>query len=159
MARAIYLTHPQVDIGPARPVHDWQLSDVGRRRAERLASAAPLSAVSRIVSSAERKALETAAPIAEARGIAVEVRPAMHENDRRSTGFLPPARFEQVADQFFARPEESVLGWERAVDAQDRILGEVMACLAGGLRGDILFVGHGAVGRRCRQIVFVRTLF
>lgn len=102
--------------------------------------------MSRIVSSAERKALETAAPIADALVIAVEVRPAMHENDRRSTGFLPPARFEQVANQFFARPEESVLGWERAIDAQDRIVAEVMSCISGGLSGDILFVGHGAVG-------------
>jgi broad specificity phosphatase PhoE len=79
-------------------------------------------------------------------GVTVEVRPAMHENDRSATGFLPPTRFEEMADLFFARPAESVLGWERAIDAQARIVAEVDACLERPLSGDILFVGHGAVG-------------
>lgn len=146
MARAIYLTHPQVLIDPERAVDDWRLSDVGRDRALRLADCGALATVSRIVSSAERKARETAAPLAEALGLTVEVRRGMHENDRSATGFLPPALFEQVADQFFANPHESVLGWERAIDAQARIVAEVDACLGDGLSGDILFVGHGAVG-------------
>jgi broad specificity phosphatase PhoE len=146
MARALYLTHPQVAIDPACAIHDWGLSDVGRARAQRLADSGALGGVTRVVSSAERKARETAAPIAAALGLTVDVRAAMHENDRSATGFLPPARFEEVANLFFARPEESVLGWERAIDAQARIVAEVDACLRDGLSGDILFVGHGAVG-------------
>jgi broad specificity phosphatase PhoE len=54
MARALYLTHPQVTIDPARAVHDWGLSDVGRRRAQRLADSGGLAGVTRVVSSAER---------------------------------------------------------------------------------------------------------
>jgi hypothetical protein len=43
------------------------------------------------------------------------------ENDRSATGYLPRVEFETVADNFFACPENSVRGWERAIDAQRRI--------------------------------------
>ncbi|QTK79895.1 Phosphoglycerate Mutase [Agrobacterium tumefaciens] len=71
----------------------------------------------------------------------------MHENDRSATGFLPPTEFEKAADWSFAHPEESYQGWERAIDAQARIVGAVRAVLD---RHDgqqpIAFVGHGGVG-------------
>jgi hypothetical protein len=70
----------------------------------------------------------------------------MHENDRSATGFLPPAEFEHVANAFFAQPEASIRGWERAIDAQTRIRREVDIVLARALEGDVLFVGHGGVG-------------
>lgn len=54
----------------------------------------------------------------------------MHENDRSATGFLPPSEFESVADEFFAKPEVRVRGWEPAIDAQARIRSEVDAVLA-----------------------------
>jgi broad specificity phosphatase PhoE len=70
----------------------------------------------------------------------------MHENDRSSTGFLPPDEFEAVADQFFADPDASVRGWETAAAAQSRIVKEIGICLRAHMHGDVLFVGHGAVG-------------
>ena len=70
----------------------------------------------------------------------------MHENDRSATGFLPPPEFEATADEFFARPHESVRGWERAIDAQARIVREAQAVLAAAPAGDVLLVGHGGVG-------------
>jgi broad specificity phosphatase PhoE len=59
---------------------------------------------------------------------------------------LPPAEFETVANQFFAEPLVSIQGWERAIDAQLRIVREVEHVLARNQPGDVLFVGHGAVG-------------
>lgn len=147
LATIFYLSHPEVTIDPAVPVPDWGLSAVGRARLLAVRGAAWLGACRRIVTSAERKAVETADLIAEATGAAVEVRPAMHENDRSATGFLPPERFARVAERFFALPERSVRGWERAVDAQARIVAEVEAVLAGhDPRAPLLLVGHGAVG-------------
>lgn len=70
----------------------------------------------------------------------------MHENDRSATGFLPPAEFEAVADQFFANPYSSIRGWERAIDAQRRILSEVNSVLGTDDAADVAFVGHGGVG-------------
>src|SRR5229473_1559951 len=120
-----YLTHPQVKIEPAVPVPSWGLSDVGRTRTEALANAGWLSETTQIISSSERKAIETAAIIAGELKVTVEVLDAMHENDRSTTGFLAPDEFETVADQFFAHPLASIRGWERAIDAQLRIVREV----------------------------------
>jgi len=141
-----YLTHPQVQIDPDVPVPQWGLSPVGRARTEAVASGSWLANTTQIISSGERKAIETAEIIAAALGITIEIREAMHENDRSATGFLKPTEFEAVADQFFAQPDISVRGWERAIDAQARIVREAEAVLSRNRAGDVLFVGHGAVG-------------
>jgi broad specificity phosphatase PhoE len=141
-----YLTHPQVTIDPAIPVPSWGLSEIGRARTEAIAGTGQLSGTTQIISSAERKAIETAEILAAKLNVDIEVRQAMHENDRSATGFLMPDEFELVANQFFAQPEGSIRGWERAIDAQSRIVGEVEHVLARKRPGDVLFVGHGGVG-------------
>jgi broad specificity phosphatase PhoE len=143
----LYITHPQVQIDPAVPVPDWGLSSVGRARTEACAKQPWVKKLTRVVSSAERKAIETAEILASAAGIGIEIRETMHENDRSATGFIAPADFERAADWFFAHPEESYRGWERAADAQARIVQAMTDVLA---RHDptrpIAFVGHGGVG-------------
>ncbi len=146
MATAYYITHPQVRIDPDVAVPDWGLSEVGRARAHRMLDQPWVNSIRRIVSSAERKAIETAEILGRPLGITPEVRARMHENDRSATGFLPPPEFEAVADQFFAHPETSIRGWERAIDAQARIRAEVDEVLGRHEAGDIAFVGHGGVG-------------
>jgi broad specificity phosphatase PhoE len=146
MSLVRYLTHPEVKIDPVIPVPSWGLSEVGRARTQAIAGTGRLSGTTRIISSGERKAIETAEIIAAKLKIDVEVRHAMHENDRSATGFLVPDEFEVVADQFFARPHVSIRGWERAIDAQSRIVREVEHVLARKRPGDVLFVGHGGVG-------------
>ncbi len=151
-----YITHPNVAIDAGTPVPEWGLSALGRRRAEAMLEQPWASRIGRVVSSAETKALETAAVLAARLGLEVESRPATGENDRSATGFVLPAEFERLADAFFARPEESVEGWERAVDAQARIVVELADVLAsatvadsnsgGGSGTDIAVVGHGGVG-------------
>jgi broad specificity phosphatase PhoE len=141
-----YLTHPQVEIDPAVPVPCWGLSAEGHERVRALAGARWLMGTTWIVTSGERKAIETAASLAETLRAELEIREAMHENDRSATGFLPPPEFEAVADAFFADPMTSIRGWERAIDAQARIVREVEAVLSRDGHGDVLFVGHGAVG-------------
>lgn len=116
----------------------------GRERSQ--CSINPVGSIRRIVSSAERKAMETTEILATHLRLAIEVRERMHENDRSATGFLPPPEFEAVADQFFANPHESVRGWERAIDAQHRTVSEVEVVLRSNDADDIAFVGHGGVG-------------
>lgn len=143
----VYITHPQVEIDPAVPVPDWGLSAVGRARAEACAKRPWVGQLSRIISSGERKAIETAELLAAAAGIPIEIEPSMHENDRSATGFLEPPDFERAADWFFAHPEESYRGWERAVDAQARIVRAVAGVLAShDTQRPIAFFGHGGVG-------------
>ena len=147
MALALYITHPQIRLDPAIPIPSWGLSDIGRARAGLAASRPWAKSIGRIISSDETKAVETAEFFAKSAGIDFEVVEGMGENDRSSTGFLPPNAFEQAADWFFAHPEESFKGWERACDAQSRIIAAVEGVLA---KHDpnvpIAFVGHGGVG-------------
>ena len=141
-----YLTHPQVLIDPETPVPEWSLNELGKRRVNALSKSRVLVGTNVVVSSAEKKAIETASPLAEALECPLEIREYMHENDRSATGFLQPDEFETVADQFFANPDQSVQGWESAQSAQSRIVVEVRECLRNHPDGDILFVGHGGVG-------------
>ncbi len=139
------MTHPEVEVAPEVPVPDWGLSAAGRLRLGRLLSRPWVAGLTRVVSSGERKALETAHALAGHVGLPVLTNERLGENDRSSTGFLPPAEFEAVADAFFARPEVSVRGWERAVDAQQRVVAAVTSALAGAT-GDTAVVAHGGVG-------------
>ncbi|WP_298920816.1 histidine phosphatase family protein [uncultured Roseobacter sp.] len=141
-----YLSHPQVLIEPHKDIDKWSLNELGLQRVHQLAERDVLTGTTRVVSSAETKAVETARPLAAALGLTVEVRPRMHENDRSATGFLPSDTFEAVADRFFNNPAQSILGWETANHAQQRIVDEVNAVLEGPITGDLLLVGHGAAG-------------
>ncbi|MEO1101310.1 MAG: histidine phosphatase family protein [Pseudomonadota bacterium] len=141
-----YLTHPQVQIDPSVPVPEWGLSEVGHARAALFASLPILRSTRVIVSSAETKAIETAKAVSDVINVPVRIRERTHENDRSATGFLEPEEFERVADRFFEAPEESVRGWERAVDAQARISQEAARIIKDNPEGDLLMVGHGGVG-------------
>ena len=147
MTYCVYLTHPEVMIDPTVPVPDWGLSDVGRARAQRAPLLGWAAGIRHVISSGERKAIETAEIFADAFGLEVGIVEATHENDRSATGFLPPAEFQEVANAFFAAPQESIRGWERAIDAQTRIVSAVRSTLARIPSGEpVLFCGHGGVG-------------
>lgn len=141
-----YLSHPQVRVDPTVPVPEWGLSDIGRSRTEQASHTASLEAIVTIVSSSEQKAIETAEILALPLDLPVLQRPHTHENDRSATGFLTPDIFEETANRFFENPLQSIDGWERAVDAQSRIVAEVMSAIQQHVSGDLLIVGHGGVG-------------
>jgi broad specificity phosphatase PhoE len=144
---ALYITHPQVRIDPDVAVPKWGLSDIGAARARVAAGSIWAGRLRRIISSDEVKAIETAEILAAAARISIEIVEDMHENDRSATGFLPPPEFEKAADWFFAHPHDSFKGWERAIDAQARIVSKVEAILTGhDPQAPIAFIGHGGVG-------------
>ncbi|MEM8870477.1 MAG: histidine phosphatase family protein [Pseudomonadota bacterium] len=157
MARFIYLTHPQVRMDPSVPVPQWGLSDEGRTRC--VAVAGRLTEVGRVVSSRERKAVETAELLAAGRPF--DTFEDLGENDRSATGFLPQTEFEAMADLFFAKPEESAKGWERAVDVQSRVVARLQSLISEHTAvaaetaqdatvpqrpGHLVVCGHGAAG-------------
>lgn len=146
MSTIYFITHPEVIVDPALPVPQWHLSDKGVARMTQFAASDMMGAVKAIWSSGETKAIEAAEILGLRNELDVSVMQALHENDRSATGFLPPAEFEQVADAFFAQPHESVRGWERATDAQDRVRAVFEMIVAGDHTGDIAIVAHGAVG-------------
>ena len=143
-----FITHPDVAIDPAVPVPDWPLNERGRKRMRLMTTHSWIRTVRRLFASSERKACEAAQLLADGLGLdGYTVIPALSENDRSATGFLTKAEFEATADQFFARPQESVRGWERAVDAQIRIVNAVDQALSQAAPfDDVAIVGHGGTG-------------
>lgn len=147
MTFGLYITHPQVRIDADIPVPQWGLSEIGHQRTVEASALGWVRRLGRIVSSDETKAIETAEILAKVAGIGFEIAENAHENDRSATGFLPPQQFEAAADWFFAHPQESFRGWERAADAQARIVAVVEHVLANHDPDiPIAFVGHGGVG-------------
>jgi len=138
-----FLTHAEVVVAPAEPIRSWGLSPVGRARATAAPEVAWDPDARRIVSSDERKAVETARLFGTSVGVVPSVDARLGEIDRDATGYLPPDEFDGVVEAFFAEPTRSVRGWERAVDAQDRIVEVVRRLTAD---GDVTIVSHGAVG-------------
>lgn len=145
--RLVFITHPHVVISADVPVPRWPLSERGRERTRAGLRQPWIADLSAIYCSDEQKAIDTASILAAHRGLAVAQLTSLGENDRSATGFLPPPEFERMADAFFAQPEVSVRGWERAVDAQRRIVDAVhRIAQSDSSTGTIAIVSHGAVG-------------
>jgi broad specificity phosphatase PhoE len=146
MPQVLFITHPDVRIDPAHAVARWSLSDTGRARMQAFAAWPGLGQVDRLFCSTETKAIEAAAILERALGLSARHDPALGENDRTATGYLAKPDFERAADEFFAHPLRSYRGWERAVDAQRRIIDALDSALREPGSGDIAIVSHGAVG-------------
>ena len=153
--KVLFATHPEVIIDPAVPVPEWSLSRMGRERMQAFCERPELDGVTHIYASDERKARDGAEMLGERRGLALSIDPRLGENDRSSTGYVTPPRFWEIVDRFFAEPETSVLGWERAVDAQARIKAAVRDCMMAHVHrsavdvlvaGDFCIISHGGVG-------------
>ena len=147
--RTVYfITHPDVLIDPAVPVPEWPLSPRGRDRMVQALARPWASGLGVVWCSTERKARDGAEILAGPLGLPIMELDKLGENDRSATGYLPKREFEAVANLFFTHPEESIRGWERAADAQRRIVGAVQEVLtaSAGFGGDVAIVAHGGVG-------------
>lgn len=146
MPSLIFVTHPEVVIDPAQPVPEWPLNEIGRARMERFAETLQGHDVTAVYASTERKAMDGAEIVAKRLALPVATDPDLGENDRSATGYIAPPEFWEVVGEFFANPTKSIRGWERAVDAQARIVNAVTRVAADETSGDIVIVSHGGVG-------------
>ena len=146
MTTLFFITHPDVVIEPDVPVERWWLNDKGVARMRSFAHRPDLAHAKAVWASTEAKAIEAAGILAGALGLGVRVDAALGENDRSATGYLPHTEFQAVADAFFANPDLSIRGWERAVDAQARIVSAVRRIVAAHEGGDLAVVAQGGVG-------------
>jgi broad specificity phosphatase PhoE len=141
------ITHPDVVISREVPVPRWPLSERGLQRMRMGLRQPWLQGTSAIYCSTEQKAIDAARILGDHLGLPWTEVEELGENDRSATGFLPPPEFEQVANAFFADPTGSVRGWERACDAQSRMVRAVEAIAAAERDASrVLIVAHGAVG-------------
>jgi broad specificity phosphatase PhoE len=120
----------------------WPLSERGEEQVEQLAQQSFWDEVRVIASSPERKALETVQNIALMRHIPLRIHDDLREL-QRTPEYIDD--YEARVLEVFQKPAVSIGGWERAADAQARIL----ACFEELVRehGDAPFaiVLHGMV--------------
>jgi broad specificity phosphatase PhoE len=143
---ARYITHPEVVVDATVAVTRWTLSERGLARLDRLLEAPWLQTIGRIVCSDELKARQTAQALSGRRDLPIEVRADAGEIDRSATGVLPVDEHERCANACFAAPTVSVRGWERAIDAQRRIVTALEDLFIEDQSSDVAVVGHGGVG-------------
>ncbi|MBL6082549.1 histidine phosphatase family protein [Belnapia sp. T18] len=142
-----FITHPEVVIDPVVPVTEWPLSPEGIRRMKLALERPWMSQLGSVFSSSERKATDAAQLISDCFHLSLVIIEELGENDRSATGYLPKIEFEAVANTFFAQPEKSVRGWERAIDAQQRIIAAVDRVIAEAASdAEVAIVSHGGVG-------------
>jgi len=142
-----FVTHPEVIIDPAVPVPEWDLSAEGHRRLEKMLEQPWVQTLAAVFSSAERKSLSAAQRIAEWLGIQAVCLPDLGEVDRSATGYLERVEHSRVVAELFARPMESARGWERAIDAQRRIVRAVDRAAGMAPAGRAFAIeSHGGVG-------------
>jgi broad specificity phosphatase PhoE len=141
-----FITHPNVVVSRDVPVPRWPLSELGRKRMRAGLRQPWVRDIKAIYCSTEQKAIDGAEILAAHLGLDFTQVAELGENDRSATGFLPPDEFERVADQFFASPDKSIRGWERAIDAQSRIVRAVGRIAEQNPASAVAIVSHGAVG-------------
>lgn len=131
---------PTVD--PQIEPSKWRLSREGRRLAGSLAPT--LASVASVVSSRERKAIETAAIAAAGLDLTPEQHPGLNEHRRGPGDWRSRSDFEATMKQLFRRRSEVVFGRESADQAERRFrtaVFEVMERHA----GNTAIVTHGTV--------------
>lgn len=144
-SRLILVKHAMPAIEPALTASLWALSEQGRADAMRLAEELLPHAPSRMLSSVEPKAAETARVVAERIGVVPETRPGLHEHDRRNVGFLGEDAFHAAVADFFRRPSELVMGLETADEAAARFESAVDGLMLEPPAGATVVVAHGTV--------------
>lgn len=147
MRLVYFITHPDVIIDPAVPVPRWPLSSRGRERMKKLLAQPWMDSISSVYCSTEQKAIDGAEVLAGHLMIVYEMIDELGEIDRSATGYLPQEEHAVTAEMFFVHPDKSIRGWERARDAQRRMVGAVERVIDGDKgKGAIAIVSHGGVG-------------
>jgi broad specificity phosphatase PhoE len=147
MKKVYFITHPDVIVDLSVPVEKWDLSALGLEKLRRMFRQPWLCNIGEIYSSKETKAVTAAKMLADHRGSKNKEINELGEMDRSATGPLPPKQFEQTVKKFFLNPEKSICGWEKAVDAQKRIVSAVYGIIKNSkTQKDIVVISHGGVG-------------
>ena len=127
---------------------DPALTDRGREQAERLAAWLAPEPVDVVLSSPQRRAIETAAPIAHAHGLEVQIVKGLVEYDAQSDSYIPMEELRasndpQLTAMYEGRWEE--FGAESTESFRSRI-GATLDEIVGGYPGQrVVAVCHGGV--------------
>jgi broad specificity phosphatase PhoE len=98
-----------------------------------------------MLSSSERKAVETARLVADELAIPHQIIPELGEHDRQNEPYHDRQRFLQLVEELLRHPEKHVFGSESGAEALARFEGAVARIVADYPAGNIAAVTHGTV--------------
>ena len=98
-----------------------------------------------MVSSTERKAIETAELLAADLRLRVHQDGRLCENDRTDLPILSTEEFESALAEFFSHPDQIIMGRDSANDALKRFGDGVEAAIRACTQGNVAVVTHGTV--------------
>ncbi|MBL8162223.1 MAG: histidine phosphatase family protein [Anaerolineae bacterium] len=137
------ITQPQPGVSP----HAWSLTDEGREKAQSLAERLHCFRASRILSSDEPKALETAQLLAGHLGsLAVTPHEALRETHRTSAPFYRDVEsFKRAIRNAMQHPQKKAYGDETFQAAQDRFARAIGELVDSDDDETVIVVSHGTV--------------
>jgi broad specificity phosphatase PhoE len=145
MRYLILVRHSQPAIDPEVVGRKWHLSAEGRARCRWLAEQLSIYQPSTIVCSTEPKATETAALVSAQLNISYSTLHDLREHERDAVPYLGSEEWERAITEFFARPDELVLGDETATEALQRFDRAVREIVQQHTEGNIAIIAHGTV--------------
>jgi len=148
MHNLVLVKHSLPEIDETKPAKEWQLGFEGRVRCKALADALMGYHPDVVISSVEPKALQTARMLVgllDESTLPRETMEGLHEHDRSEVGFLSKEEFEKRVEEFFAKPDQKVLGAESADEAHDRFARAIRAALVKHGERTMIVVAHGTV--------------
>ncbi len=144
-SRLILIKHSLPEMQIQTESRFWQLSQEGRKRCGPLADKLRRFDLTRIVSSNEPKAVETAELLASQLSRTHIVRPGLQETDRTGLGFRGFEAYQETFRRFFAEPDMVIVGTETAEEARGRFATAVGGVLEEFPDQTLAIVAHGAV--------------
>jgi len=124
-------------------VSKWVLSASGEKQAKQRAAEGVFDDVDIIISSNEEKAYQTAKPIADKLGKAINRLSELNELNRDNCPFMEQKDYEKSIKFCLEHPSESINNWETADHALERFAKKIEELHREHNNQKILIVGHG----------------
>ena len=142
----VFIRHSQSQPEVGVTAQEWQLTAEGRRRCIPLAVQLAAYNLDVIVTSTERKAIETGKLVSETLGILCRVEKNLHEHERETAPYFETnAEFQEAVGALLARPSELVFGEETGHEARKRFAIAVESVMNANPQENIGIVTHGTV--------------
>ncbi|MEK6255725.1 MAG: histidine phosphatase family protein [Chloroflexota bacterium] len=122
MNQIVLIRHSITNQDANSPSSQWRLSHAGRQKCEALSEQLVQYKFTKIISSHEPKAIETAELTTEFLGISTEVTGGLQEHMRDTVGYIESREmFNSKVKELFENPDEIVFGSESANQARERL--------------------------------------
>ena len=141
----ILVKHSLPDVLEDVPAREWDLSEEGKTRAQKLAAKLVHFRPQVIVSSIEPKAQQTAEIIAGILGLEYHSVDGLHEHDRSQSPYTSKDEFQSLVQAFFDKPNQLVFGNETGDQALVRFRQAVDSVMNSHDDKLVLIVAHGTV--------------